>query len=455
MVTPAIVLVFLVLLCYLIYGVFPIKRDSLETYLISNRRLKGNSNGFSIAASKIGGGLIITYSTLFFSFGLSAVFYFIGILFGYLFFYLFAFKFVEESNKNNYYNIADFFNKRFGRNTGVIVGILTSLSVLGWVFTNLIAGGQLISNITGFPSLFVTLLIALLIGTYLFAGGFNSVIRTDKIQYFSLVIIGVIFMVAIGFNGMEATGNYQSVVQSLPIGQIVGFFLLGLLFPMGSAELWQRVFASENKKEFKKSVWVASISYILVGIILSFICYMIMDSDIFSTLPEANELKLAKGIEGILLPLGKFLPALWIIALLSAILSSADTFVYTTASSFVQDIIDRDKKLSKRKIVSLIRTAIIIILAIGVIASEVYPNVVSYTFLYLGLTLVISALLYFSKLVSNQPKTFQVAGTLGLLGVFTHFFISGEGTLITAIIGFVIALVILLIAFIVKKITKS
>ena len=84
-------IVAIVLAIYLIVGIFPFSKSNRENYLISGRKLKGFSNGFSIAASKIGGGLLVTYSTLFFAFGWSAFFYFIGIIIGYIFFYIFCF----------------------------------------------------------------------------------------------------------------------------------------------------------------------------------------------------------------------------------------------------------------------------------------------------------------------------------------------------------------------------
>ncbi len=65
-----VLLLAIVLAVYLFIGIFPFSKSTRENFLISGRRLGGASNGFSIAASKIGGGLLVSYSTLFFAFKL-------------------------------------------------------------------------------------------------------------------------------------------------------------------------------------------------------------------------------------------------------------------------------------------------------------------------------------------------------------------------------------------------
>ncbi len=438
-------IVVIVLAIYLIVGIFPFSKSNRENYLISGRKLKGFSNGFSIAASKIGGGLLVTYSTLFFAFGWSAFFYFIGIIIGYIFFYIFAFKLVGESKTNNYYTVADYFTARFGKKVGLLVGLLTTLSVLGWIFTNLIAGGILLSNLTHLSSLFTTITLALVIGFYLYIGGFDSVVKTDIIQYIALIIITVVFSLVL------VTGDFKTqevITTTIPIGQIISFILLGILFPMGSGELWQRIYASDSKKEFKKSLVIASISYVFLGVVLSIICFKVLSIS-SDSLPNQDELKLALGVENIVKDIHPLLPFVWLIAYLSAIISSADTFVYTTASSIVQDLFQKSGKLKDDKVVSTVKVTIIFLLIFGIIISKIYPEVTSLTFLFLGISLVISSLAYFSKKekLSGKNNIILISGAIGLLSVFVHFILLGfTANTLTGLIGFIISFIVLLIS---------
>ena len=72
----------IIILVYFLFvvfiGIFPGRKSGKEVFLISGRNLGGFSNGLSIAASKIGGGLLVTYSTLVFTFGMGAFYIFVG-----------------------------------------------------------------------------------------------------------------------------------------------------------------------------------------------------------------------------------------------------------------------------------------------------------------------------------------------------------------------------------------
>lgn len=64
-------------------GVIPGRIRGEEAFLISARQLGGWRSGLSIAASKIGGGLLVTYSALVFAYGWEAIWLFVGYIFGY------------------------------------------------------------------------------------------------------------------------------------------------------------------------------------------------------------------------------------------------------------------------------------------------------------------------------------------------------------------------------------
>lgn len=383
-------------------GMYPSSKISgKDAFLISNRSLHGASSGFTIAASKIGGGLLVTYSTLFFVFGVQAFWLFVGYIIGYFIFYLFARKIHKESKKNNYYTMADYFRDKYGSSAGITVGVLCTISIGGWILTNLIAGGMLLSSISGWSSLFTTTTLAIVIASYLVAGGFNAVVRTDVIQFFSLIIIGIIIAIALYQSNGAVTKEAIPVLgeNSLPIGQIISFILIGIIFPMGSAELWQRVYAADTEKDYFRATIIASVSFALIGIVLSFVCYKLMMIGGMSHLPE--ELRLVSGVANLVNDIHPLLSTLWFLAFAAAILSSADTFIYTTASSAVQDIFLRTNLINKTDVVQWIRYTIVILALLGVIGSVVFKDIVSVTFYFLGLSLVLGVAGYISMLNKN------------------------------------------------------
>lgn len=445
------ILIAIILFIYLIVGLFPSKNNGRENFLISNKLLKASSNGFSIASSKIGGGLFITYSTLFFAFGFSALFYFIGIIFGYIIFYFFAIKVWKQSKDNNYYTIADYFKNKYNNKVGIFVGILTTLSVFGWILTNLVAGSLLISELTLLSPFFIIIILSFVIGAYLFFGGFNSVIKTDYIQYITLVCILIILIFSF-YNSNIVVSIDNLHFDKIPLFQVIGFFILGLLFPMGSAELWQRVYASKSKKSLIGSITVASISYIIVGFLLTIICVMLLNSSLDLT-NLSDELKLAFGVKQLAFNINPALATLWIIAFISLIISSADTFIYTASSSFVQDILEKFKIIKQKEVVKFIRYSIIISLVLAIIISIVFDDIVSITFFFVGITLLISSLAYISILkIKSNSLSLIISGVLGFMAVLIHFVIKDfQGTALTALIGFITTIVSILAISIFKK----
>lgn len=438
----------LVLLTYAILivfiGILPGKIRGKEGFLIAARQLHGTSSGFSIAASKIGGGLLVTYSTLVFSYGLAAFWLFIGYIIGYFIFYLFAKKLHQESKDSHYYTMADYFQTHYGKAAGIVVGILCTVSLGGWIITNLIAGGMLLSELSGWSNIFTTAALAITITAYLLAGGFNSVVKTDVIQYISLIIIALLIAVFFFSAPGTATEKTTLATQDMPTGKIVVFLLVGIIFPMGSAELWQRVYATKTKKDFLSAISVASISFIIIGGILSYVCFKLLAANVLAS-GIAPELSLAIGVSKILENTSPLLSALWFIAFASAILSSADTFIYTTASSAVQDIFQRINLVKEDQTIHWIRITIVALAVLGVIGAALFKDVVSVTFYFLGVSLVLGVVAiasWLSKVMTN--KVLVSASIIGFAIATTHAVVKGidMSTTIFALISTILFLVV-------------
>jgi Na+/proline symporter len=89
-----------------------------EDFLIAKRQLNYFDIGMSIFSSKVGAGILLTYSALVYNYGVDALWYFIGTIIGYLLFYFFALKIKTISDKNKYYNLSDLFFHKKGTMTG-------------------------------------------------------------------------------------------------------------------------------------------------------------------------------------------------------------------------------------------------------------------------------------------------------------------------------------------------
>ncbi len=370
--------IFLYTILILYVGVRFKRRINTNTFLISERNLGFFSSCMTISASKVGAGLLLTYSALVFAYGFNALWLFGGYVFGYLIFYFFASKLKIEADKYNYYTLPDYFRKRYGSTSAYLISILVFLSMFGWILTNLIGGGKTITLISGFSFPTGVIFMGIIIVVYLVVGGFSSVVKTDVIQYLCIIVIFLLLLIVI-FTG-ALSGYSTSNIEKMEIGKIVTFFLTGFLFPLGSAELWQRVYATKSIKDIRKSLVTASILYFVLGVILSLICLRITELAI----DTSNEFALIEGL-GILLPMG--FTGLLVVAFFAAIMSSADTFIFTTSSAFCQDYVQKLFNLSNDTVVKLMKIFMLIFTTLGVILSILLKNIIDVTFLFAALTL--------------------------------------------------------------------
>ena len=428
MIDPSVLIIVLYAVVLVVVGVVPGRmQQERESYLISERSLRSVSSGLTIAASKVGGGLLVTYSTLFFAYGPQALWLFGGFAIGYAVFYFFARRIHAQSTKYGYYTMADYFEHRYGRGVGVVVGVLSFATMVGWILTNLIAGGALLGQLSGWPTVFPTSVMALVIATYLVIRGFHAVVRTDVVQYVSLLGIAAIILVALmRMEAAPADSEAVSPFNDMPISRTLSLVLLGAMFPLGSAELWQRVYATSGAREFRNAIVFASVSFFVLGGILSYVCLRLAA---LAGPGVAAELGLAMGVAETVsgVPdIGPFLASLWFVAFSAAILSSADTFMYTAASSLVQDVFQRVGAISEGNVVSAVRLSVIGLAALGIVGAIVFGDVLSVTFFFVGLTLVLGAMALAAWIrPSIQPVWFVLAGCTGLAAVVIDSFARG------------------------------
>ena len=412
-------------------------------------KLDGYRTGFTIAASKIGGGLLVTYSTLVFAFGYQALWLFVGYVIGYTIFYIFARSLQAEAHAKGYYTMADFFQTRYGKGAGVIVGIGCAISLTGWIFTNLIAGGDLIAVLTKISPVMATTLMAVTMAIYLVSGGFHSVVKTDMLQYIAMMVILVIIVVAMG--NLDTAKAAAATTKPMNTGLILNFLLLGALFPMGSAELWQRAYAARDRKGLFIGISIASVTFIVLGLALSFICLRLREY----TLDDGSFAAQQGLVRGVASVLGPVFTGLWVIAFLSAIISSADTFIFTTASSLVQDVFERAGLLRAEQRITALRITILLLCLVGIVGAVAFKSVVTVAFFYAGVTMslgVVALFAWFTRRL-NGPAI-SIALLAGLIASIAEAFSAGV-TARTATVNAGVTALVALIALVVLSFSKK
>ena len=425
----------------LIVGFWTGHKQEKEDYLIAGRKLKSLEATSSIFSSRIGAAILLTYTSLVYLYGLGAYWYFIGSVLGLFVFYFFGKKIKKLGDEQKFYTLSDFFFYLKGPVAGYLSAVVVMIIMFGWVVLNFTAGAKLVQEYTPISYNWSVIIIGVIILSYLLAGGFKAVVKTDIIQTLGIFLL-FILMAYLFFTTETKPKIILSELFSIPTKEIINFFLAGFFIPMASPELWQRVYAIENQKHYKRSIFLSSVFYFIIGFIL-LIIGMIIRTDI----PDISaDTALIVGFSK-LLPVG--LAGLSVVIIYSAVSSSADTYMFTAASSVTQDFIERLGLLKKEKLFIGMRIIMTLLMVFGVVIALVLRDIIDTTFFFVSLTMSLGFLILVMWI---YPKINKYSVSLSILfcliGVVVPTILVGISTSLViyaislCIIGLILGLII-------------
>jgi SSS family transporter len=243
--------------------------------------------------------------------------------------------FVKFFHKMKIETIVDFFHKRYGSRVAGLLGVLYIPVYLGWIGGQLLAFGIILHALTGIPELSAILIATAVVLTYTYTGGMWAVAVTDFYQMlFILLGLLVLFPVLLAdMGGFEAAraGIPEEFFHFYPrkatplnwLHYVQAWMMVGI-GSLPAQDLFQRLMAPKTVTIARWGAIIAGLMYALFGLIPVLL-------GIFS------RTALGEGGSGpVLVDLAlKYLPlplmALMIGALLSAIMSSADSALLAPA----------------------------------------------------------------------------------------------------------------------------
>ncbi len=333
-----IILLVLYALTCLGIGLHASRRKTDADFMIAGRKIGIIGFVTSVVASYIGGAALVAYTAYVYRFGISAIAVFVGTAIGFIIFIPYALKLRKFSGKKEFYTLSDWFNFKMGKTVGLTSAVILLIVYSGMLLNQFIAGSSILANISGWSYETGLLLSSCIIATYLLAGGFRSVIRTDVFQYMVILVMMVLL-------GVVIMGDKRSFAMELvdfsrmDIGMTIAFTAFGVLIIFQSAEYWQRVYGAKSDRVVRSGLIGSAIFTVLTGIAITMVG---LSAHIHLQGIEAKD-AFAEGLT-LLMP-DKFLGAA-LILIFAAIMSSADTQIFVLASSVAVDWVD---KLSGKK----------------------------------------------------------------------------------------------------------
>jgi len=284
---------------------------------------------------------------------------------------------LKDDSKHRFYTLSDYFKFNYGKKAAAFASLLSIFMMFGFFVINLMAGAKLFVFFSGWAFWLCATVMMFIVLIYLLMGGFRAVVKTDIVQYVAIIFI-LLALALLLFQGSLIPVTEWNLFNA-DIGTIVGFFLMGFLYPFAMPELWQRVYSSRDKESLKKGFLLSVAVYAVVAVLLALVALTVK----IKFLGVDPDLALIHGFAN-LLPAG--LLGLAVVLLFAAIMSSLDTYIFTGASLIVQDFFDWDKKKTVRNL----RKVIFLLAVAGAIVAVLIQSLIVGSYIFVAALVVLA-----------------------------------------------------------------
>lgn len=443
------------ILVMLLIGFLASRRiSSPEDYLVAGRRLPLWMATATLLATWFGAGSSMGVAAMTYSSGIKGI---LADPFGASLCLLLAGVFIVGIlRKLKCLTVTDIISRQYGRGAGIFASLWMMPVYIGWLGSQMLGIGTIIHLLTGTEIWIGTLAGAAIILFYTYAGGMWAVTLTDIIQV-TLIITGLIILLpgvigeAGGFEHLYNSLNAADLSflpvpesgKSLTVNDItycIGSWIVMGLGCMVGQDLIQRSLAAKDEKVAISSSVISAFLYFciaMIPVVVGFAARIVLPkygitADNLAGNPENQVLPRMA-----LIVLGKLHPMILILffsALLSAIMSSADSSLLAGSSLFCNNVLKPFlPEISEKKFLLLTRLSAVVLVAISLFFAFSVQNIYLLmknswvTQLVVVFTPVITAI-YLPKASPNAAWASMIVSLAVWLGYCAVACIGAEGT---------------------------
>jgi SSS family solute:Na+ symporter len=347
------------------------KGNSAESYLLSNRNVGLFLFVLTNVATWYGG--ILGVGEFTYHYGLLS--WFTQGLPYYIFAILFAIFFAGKIRNASLFTIPDKLEEVYGKNVGLFSSLLVFILVSPAPYLLMIA--SLLNLIFGL-SIFASLIIGVLLSSvYLFKGGYKANVFTDAFQFFvmfigfvAIVIVAVTTFGGVNYLEINLPETHLSVTGGASPLFIVVWFLIAL-WTFADPGFHQRCYSAKNENVAK------------YGIIISVLFWMLFD--FLTTVTGLYARASIPNMENAVLSfpllaesiLGSGVKGLFYAALFATILSTLNSFLFLSATTFGRDFVFKLKReVSENNLVKYTRIGILVSAILSILLAYQFTSVV-------------------------------------------------------------------------------
>ena len=463
--------IYLLLIIYL--ALRHLRSTDFDQYLVNNRKTKLLPLIFTMLATFVGGGTSIGLMAMGYESGFAAVGIGIAYVIGFMIMMRYAGQIRTYGAKFNIYSFPHYLNHKYTSTDEAGFSRIFSATVSGvniFIFffilcAQFVAMASLLkfSFEIGFTT--AAIISAVIIIVYTAIAGLSGVIITDTIQFIAIVIMIIVIFIPGILSDTEMFSRMDELPSNFLSGTFYGpIFLIALFIFLSWSvlvrmDMWQRLLAAKDEKTAKRmSFWsgIGMLPFYIIFPLVGMAMKIVLDYDLTtSESADVTYLFIDRHSSG-------FIMAFAVVGLLSALMSSGDSFLNIISISAVKDFVGWGKKkgeVSKEKAHLMIRITTIVFGIIALFVALVFPNIVDLMVVGIS-TITIFAPITFFALTRKDAFNYRKAALASILSAFVVnicFFTWGilypdqfqaKSSFVPA---FIVAIVVLLIGVLLTK----
>ena len=338
----------------------------------------------SLAASFRDGGGIVLWIGFGITIGFGGIWLMLGALAGFMVYAVFGPRVRRIAVQNRGITVGEMIRESIGPGAEVLTAAVIVIFSLAIVAIQFHVAGSLLAEVAGVHSRTMILICAGVVGIYLCLGGFNTVVRTDVIQFVLILSLVVVVFLA------KDTGPRlldMSSLYILPAWDRTAMFVIGFLYPLGSADAWQKLFAARNNQVVR---WGFPLSGIFLILMTATLIWIGMGAA--GVMPESvsgNDV-FFRIFQNHVYP--AWFLVLLAVAIIAITMSTIDTFSYLLASSLHRNLVDRSRLTSDREYIRFVRIAVLCLLALSSLLAITINDIMQAVFDASSLLLILAPL---------------------------------------------------------------
>ena len=341
-----------------------------------------------MVATTVGSYSFIKYSAVAFAYGVSSTHTYWN---DWFWMPLFVFGWLPIIYYSRITSVPEYFERRFDRSTRLAATLILLVYLVGYIGINFYTLGVALNAMLGWDLMVAVVVIAVISGIYVTAGGQTSVIMTDLLQGILLLIAGfVLFGLGVAYvGGLGAFWDFTPFQHRLPLAYFnkpADFNMLGILWQDGLSQgafvmflnqgIMMRFLSAKSVREGSKAI-----TFVLLGLQVVAALATASAGWVGRAMAERGDIPLQSDPNTVFVVVASVLcsPGIFglvMAALTAALMSTADTLINAVSAVAVNDLWKTYVKpdATDRHYLRVARIVSIAAAAIGVVMVPIYAS---------------------------------------------------------------------------------